>query len=112
MKECPICKKGKRIIVDDILYELGTKKLLLKGERCTFCKEEFFGDAEHEKLYKLRQEQNVWEGSIKLHRKLSRSGRGTVLRIPTDIEQTMHLKGTESVIISQVGKRKLLIEIT
>jgi antitoxin component of MazEF toxin-antitoxin module len=46
-----------------------------------------------------------------LHRKLSQSARGTVIRIPTDIEKNMKLKGNEEVLISKIGKNKLLIEI-
>ncbi len=53
----------------------------------------------------------VWGTQLKLHRKLSKSARGTVLRIPSDIEKELKLKGTEEILISKIGTNKLLIEI-
>ncbi len=53
----------------------------------------------------------MWGEPLKLHRKLSRSARGTILRIPVDIEKNMHLTGSEEVLISKIGENKLLIEV-
>ncbi len=51
------------------------------------------------------------EGKVlKLRRKLSRSGCGTVLRIPSDIERSLGIKGDEEVTISKAG-RKIIVEI-
>jgi antitoxin component of MazEF toxin-antitoxin module len=42
---------------------------------------------------------------------MSKSSRGTVVRIPTDIERSLGLKGNEDIKISKIGKKKILIEI-
>jgi antitoxin component of MazEF toxin-antitoxin module len=52
----------------------------------------------------------IWGEPLKLRRKLSRSGRGTVLRIPIDIEQALRLKGNEEVLVSKAG-RKIIVEV-
>jgi YgiT-type zinc finger domain-containing protein len=111
MKRCPICKKGTRADVDDIDYAFGDHHVIIKGERCTSCGEEFFGMPELERIARTGRRLGMWGSPMRLQRKLSRSGRGTVLRIPVDIEQEMKLKGNERVTISKAGKRKILIEI-
>jgi RNA polymerase subunit RPABC4/transcription elongation factor Spt4 len=59
-KICPVCEKGRLIPVEDIVSEIEGYIFVEKGERCTSCGEEF----------------------------ISKSARGTVLRIPSDIEKT------------------------
>lgn len=43
-------------------------------------------EKEGEKKVQTAKKLGVWGEPLKLHRKLSKNGRGTVLRIPTDIE--------------------------
>jgi len=48
-------------------------------------------------------------GTLKLYRKLSRSVRTLVLRIPSDLEHQMHLKQETEVAITKIGS-KIMIE--
>ena len=89
---------------------LGAMSFIVKGERCDTCKEEIIDEREGQKMIVAARRLGAWS-DLKLRRKLSRSGRGTVLRIPTDIEEDMALKGNEKIVISKVGARKILIEI-
>ena len=45
----------------------------------------------------------VWGQPLKLHRKLSKSTGGTILRIPNDLERDMHLSGNEHVLVLTGG---------
>ncbi len=111
MKTCPVCEKGNIIEVDDIVNDLDGYIFIIKGTRCTICGEEFIDETEGQKMINIAKRLGVWGEPLKLHRKLSRSARGTVLRIPTDIEENLHLKGNEEVAISKIGKDKIMIEI-
>ena len=110
MKHCAICK-GSLTVVDDIVNDLDGYHIIVKGTRCASCGEEFIDEAEGQRMISLAKRLGVWGEPLKLHRKLSRSARGTVLRIPSDIEKELHLKGNENVAISKRGKDKILIEI-
>ncbi|MBI4146328.1 YgiT-type zinc finger protein [Candidatus Woesearchaeota archaeon] len=109
--KCPVCEKGTRSKVDDILYELEGNNLIISGERCNHCGEEYIDEQELQRIAAIGRKLGIWGKPFKLHRKLSKSGRGTVLRIPTDIEKNLKLKGNEEVAISKVGDKKILIEI-
>ena len=61
-------------------------------------------------MIKVARRLGLWGEPLKLHRKLSRSGRGTVLRIPSDVERSMGITGDEEVTISKAG-RKIIVEI-
>lgn len=110
MKNCPICKTGKIISTEDIITDLDGYFFVVKGTRCDKCGEEFIDEQEGQKMITIAKRMGLWGQQLKLHRKLSKSARGTVLRIPTDIEKELHLKGNEDVAISKVG-RKIVIEI-
>lgn len=111
MKKCPVCEKGNLIEVEDLVSEIEGHFFIEKGKRCTRCGEEFLNEKQSQKTINIARTLGIWGEPLKLHRKLSRSARGTVLRIPNDIEKSMHLKGKEEVLISKIGKNKLLIEI-
>ncbi len=111
MKKCPICNKGNLIEVEDIVSEIEGHFFMEKGARCTNCGEEFINEKQSQKTIEIARRLGIWGEPLKLHRKLSKSARGTILRIPSDIEKGMHLKGEEEVLISKIGKNKLLIEI-
>ena len=113
MKEitCPVCEKGKLVRVEDIVSEVEGYYFIEKGDRCTSCGEEFIAEEEGQKMIKIARRMKIWGKPLKLYRKLSKSGRGTVLRIPSDLEKNLDLKGNEIVVISKVGKNKILIEI-
>ncbi len=111
MKKCPICEKGNVVEVDDVTNDLDGYVFVVKGKRCTNCGEEFIDEEQGKRMIRAAQKLGTWGAQLKLHRKLSKSARGTVLRIPTDIEQNLHLKGNEAVLISKVGKNKILVEV-
>ncbi len=112
MKEkiCPTCEKGILLPADDIVSEIEGLLFVEKGERCNNCGEEFIPEEIGQRTINIAKKLGVWGESLKLFRKLSKSGRGTVLRIPSDIEKNLHLTGDENVAISRVGKRKIMIE--
>ena len=111
MTECPNCGKGNLVEVQDIISEIEGHFFVVKGKRCTSCGEEFGSEKEGQKMIEIARNLGIWGEPLKLHRKLSQSARGTVIRIPTDIEKNMKLKGDEEILISKIGKNKLLIEI-
>jgi len=111
MKKCPVCNEGNLIEVDDIVSEIEGHFFIEKGTRCDKCGEEFIPEKISQKTIEIAKRLGIWGEPLKLLRKLSRSARGTVLRIPTDIEENLHLKGNEQVLISKIGKNKILIEI-
>ncbi|MBI5064882.1 hypothetical protein HZA97_01475 [Candidatus Woesearchaeota archaeon] len=109
--KCPKCEKGELMEVNDVINSLDGVVFIAKGKRCGLCSEEFIGEEEGNRMIQQARKLGVWGTQLKLHRKLSKSARGTVLRIPSDIERELKLKGTEEVLISKVGDNKLLIEI-
>jgi len=111
MKKCPICEKNTRIPVDDITLDTHGYIFVVKGERCTSCGEEYLGEEELNRVIPIARKLGVWGEPLKLHRKLTKSGRGTILHIPSDIEESMHIKGDEKILISKLGNNKLVIEI-
>ncbi len=111
MRKCPVCEKGELVKVRDIASDVEGHFFIESGERCTSCSEEFVSEKEGQKTIEIAKRLGIWGSPLRLHRKLSRSGRGTMLRIPSDIEKELKLKGTENVLISKIGKNKLLIEI-
>ena len=110
MKNCPNCK-GKVVEADDIIADLEGYVFIVKGTRCVSCGEEFIDEHEGQRMITAAKRLGVWGEPLKLHRKLSKSARGTVLRIPIDIEHNLHLKGDEEVVISKLGKNKILVEV-
>jgi YgiT-type zinc finger domain-containing protein len=109
-KKCPVCDQ-EMVPVEDIVSEVEGQIFIEKGLRCQSCGEEFISEAEGQKMIKIARKMNVWGEPLKLHRKMSRSSRGAVIRIPTDIEKALGLKGDEDIKISKIGKKKILIEI-
>ncbi len=108
---CPACENGALVAVSDIANDLDGYIFIVKGKRCSSCGEEFIDEKEGQLMIQVARRLNVWGQPLKLHRKLSQSARGTVLRIPADLEKELHLKGTEEVAISRLGTRRLLVEI-
>lgn len=111
MKTCPVCEKGNLIEVEDIISEIEGHYFIEPGTRCTSCGEEFLHEKTAQKTIETARRLGIWGEPLKLHRKLSRSARGTVLRIPSDIEKDLDLKGDERISIAKSGKRRLVIEI-
>ena len=114
MKEiiCPKCDKGKLVPVEDIISEIEGFVFVENGNRCDYCGEEFISEKEGARMIRIARKLNIWGEPLKLYRKLSRSARGIVLRIPSDLEKNLRIKGDEIVILSKAGKNRILIEIT
>ena len=110
LKPCPVCEKGNLMPVNDIISELSGYIFVEKGERCNECGEEFPYQEESQKTIQAARKLAVWPETLKLHRKLSKSGRGIIFRIPADIEKQLQLDGTEDIDISLLGK-KIILEI-
>jgi hypothetical protein len=108
-KKCPVCE-GDMAWVEDLVSEIEGLIFIEKGYRCQSC-EEFIPEEEGQKMIQIARKMNVWGEPLKLRRKMSKSSRGTVIRIPTDIERALGLKGNEAIKISKIGKKKILIEI-
>ncbi len=107
---CPNCGKRRLVPVDDITSEIEGYTFVEQGLRCAACGEEFIPEEESQRMIRVARRLGIWGEPLKLRRKLSRSGRGTVLRIPTDIERSLHLHGDEQVLVSKAGK-KIIIEL-
>ena len=107
---CPVCGKGDLVSVDDILSEIEGYTFVERGRRCSACGEEFIPEEESQRMIKIARRLGLWGEPPKLRRRLSKRGRGTVLRIPSDIERRLGLRGNEEVSISKAG-RKIIIEI-
>lgn len=110
IRRCPACGAGELAFVDDIASEIEGYTFIERGWRCTKCGEEFIPEEEGERMIGVAKRLGIWGEPLKLRRKLSRSGRGTVLRIPSDIERALGLKGNEDVLVSKSGRR-IIIEI-
>src|SRR3989442_3252083 len=106
---CPKCGRRRLGPVDDIACEIEVYTFVERGLRCAACGEEFIPEEESQRMIRVGRRLGIWGEPLKLRRKLSRSGRGTVLRIPTDIERSLHLRGDEQVLVSKAGK-KIIIE--
>lgn len=110
-KKCPVCVKGNLVFADDILSDIEGYVFVENGQRCDHCGEEFIPEEEGNKMISIARKLKLWGEPLKLYRKLSRSARGIVLRIPVDLEKNLEIKGDEKVTIQKVGKKKILIEI-
>jgi len=108
---CPVCGKGVLLPVDDITSEIEGYTFVERGLRCSACGEEFLPEEESQRMIRVARRLGIWGEPLKLRRKLSRSGRGTILRIPADIEHSLGLTGDEEVLVSRAG-RKIVIELS
>jgi len=108
-RRCPVCGKGELVPADDIVSEISGYTFVERGRRCTSCGEEFIAEDESQRMIKVARRLGLWGEPLKLRRKLSRSGRGTVLRIPSDIERSLGIRGDEKVTVSKAG-RKIIVE--
>src|SRR3989338_10999928 len=103
MKNCPICENGRLNEVEDIILEIEGYVFVVEGERCSGCNEEFPLEKETQKTIEIARKMGVWPEPLKLHRHLSKSGGGLVLRIPSDIEKQMKLTENIDIEIAKIG---------
>src|SRR5437867_12384332 len=92
---CPNCGKRRLVPADDITSEIEGYTFVEQGLRCGACGEQFIPEEESQRMIRGARRLGIWGERLKLRRKLSRSGRGTVLRIPTDIERSLQVRGGE-----------------
>lgn len=109
MKKCPICEKGNLVKVEDIIIEIEGYIFIVKGERCSNCNEEFPYEEESQRTILVARKLGVWPESLKLYRHLSKSGRGLIFRIPSDLEKQLKLDENTEIAITKVGN-KIVIE--
>lgn len=109
-RSCPVCGNGQLVPADDIVSEIDGYTFVERGRRCTKCGEEFIPEEESQRMIKVARRIGLWGEPLKLRRKLSRSGRGTVPRIPSDIERSLGIEGDEEVTVSNAG-RKIIVEV-
>ena len=109
MRKCLICEKESLIRVEDITLEIEGYIIIVKGERCSGCNEEFPYEKETQRAIEIAKKLGVWPKPLKLHRHLSKSGGGLILRIPKDIEKELNLNENIEITISKVGN-KIIIE--
>ncbi len=109
MRKCLVCEKGNLEKVEDITLELDGYVFVLKGERCSSCKEEFPHEEETARAINAAKKLGVWPEPMKLYRHLSKSGGGLIFRVPSDIEKQLNLNETIEIGISKVGN-KIVIE--
>lgn len=95
--------------MDNIVSEIDGYVFIEKGQRCSDCGEEFIAEKDAQRTIEVAKKLGIWPQPLKLHRSLSKSGRGLVLRIPADLEKDLKLKPGEAVSISKVGN-KIVIE--
>ena len=105
---CPVCEKAELIEVDNIVSEVDGYVFIEKGQRCAECGEEFIHEKDAQRTIEVAKKLGVWPQPLKLHRSLSKSGRGLVLRIPSDLEKDLKLKSGEYVSISKIGSRIII----
>lgn len=109
MRKCPICEKGNFEKVENIALDIEGYIIILKGERCDNCGEEFPYEKESQKAIDIARRIGIWPEPLKLHRHLSKSAGGLILRIPSDIEKQFDLNENTPITISKVGN-KIVIE--
>jgi hypothetical protein len=109
MRKCKICEKGNLAMVEDIALEIESYVFILKGDRCDSCNEEFPYQEETQRAITASRKLGVWPEPLKLYRHLSKSGKGLVFRIPSDLEKQLKLNENVDISITKVGN-KMIIE--
>src|SRR3989344_7983066 len=102
---CLNCEKGFLIKVDNIIVEMDGYVFIAKGEICTNCKEEFLFEDETNRIIESAKKLGIWPEPLKLYRHLSRSGRGLIFRIPSDLEKQLKLSENTPIDISKIGNK-------
>ena len=108
-KECKACEKGTLERVNNIILEISGYVFIVSGESCMSCKEEFPYQKETDRTITVARQLGIWPEPLKLYRHLSKSGKGLVFRIPSDLEKQMNLDENVEIAISKIGN-KILIE--
>ena len=109
--KCPTCSRGVLNPADDIVSDIEGYLFVERGDRCTVCGEEFIDEQQGQRTIRVARRLGVWGEQLGLRRKLSRSGRGVVLRIPSDLQAALRLKGDEEVIITKAGRKRFLVRL-
>ena len=109
MRKCKICGKGNLAEVEDIALDVEGYVFILNGERCDSCNEEFPYQEETQRAISIARKLGVWPEPLKLYRHLSKSGKGLVFRVPSDLEKQLNLNENVEISITKVGN-KMVIE--
>ncbi len=103
--KCPSCEQGTLAPASDIISEIDGHFFVEVGDRCAQCGEEFIGEKEGQKMIEAAKKLGLWGEPIKLGRKLTKTSRGIIFRLPKDLEKSLHIKGNEHIAFSRAGKR-------
>lgn len=57
---CLVCEKGVLDEVDNICSDIEGYVFVEKGKRCTYCKEEFLGEKETQKMIDACRKLGIW----------------------------------------------------
>lgn len=109
MRKCLICDKGELVEAEDIILEMEGYVFVVKGHRCSNCKEEFPYEEETQRTISIARKLGIWPEPLKLYRHLSKSGGGLVFRIPSDLEKQFKLDENTEIAISKI-ENKFVIE--
>src|SRR3989338_6930561 len=105
MRPCLNCEKGILEKAEDIILQISGYVFVTRGDRCSFCQEEFPDEKETERAIAAAKKLGVWPEPLKLHRHLSKSAGGLILRIPSDIERQLDLDENTEITVSKVGDK-------
>lgn len=108
MRKCPVCEKGDFVKVEDIILEIEGYVFVVKGERCSSCKEEFPFEEETGRVVSVARKLGTWPEPLKLYRHLSRSSGGLIFRIPSDLERQLQLSEHAEISITKIGNKIVL----
>ena len=108
MRKCLICGKGNLIKVNDISIEMNHHRLIVSGERCTNCNEEFPYEEETQRTISIARKLGIWPEPLKLYKHLSKSGGGLILRIPADLEKQLKLNENVEIEITKIGNKIII----
>ncbi|MCD4740053.1 YgiT-type zinc finger protein [archaeon] len=109
-EKCPIC--GGKLVTTRTVLDLYDGKVTLKGVKvqyCPKCKEELFTPEQMNKVDKLTE--GIQLQQISLKRRVSKSGRSLVLRIPQDIARTLHMNKDTEVELRVKNKKEFVVEV-
>ena len=108
---CPVCGKGRLEKTDNITSEIGGYTFVEKGHVCPKCKEEFIPEEESKRTIDAAIKLGAWETQpMKISRKLTKTARGIIFRIPNDVQKSMYLTGDEGIELSW-SKDKIVLEV-
>lgn len=60
MKQCPVCEQETFVNVDDLVNNINGHTFVVKGSRCTSCREEFVNEEEGQAMIQAARRLGIW----------------------------------------------------